>query len=269
MSAAGKIIKELREQQGMSQQQLADQLQILRPAISAIEGGTRNVTSDELVRLAQIFNVSVDYLVGLEKKPKVTLPKSKPGPKAQKRRAKELRINVPQKNLDKFKEVLLYLLSVVGAKPNVGETVLYKLLYFIDFDFYEKYEEQLVGATYIKNHFGPSPVEFQNIAERMIEDGEIERFEVPRFDYAQKKYIPLRHADLSKLDAREKQLIDDVLGRLSDMGARQISEYSHNDIPWLTAEDGARIEYEAVFYRTPQYSVRGYDDEEGDPGAVP
>ncbi len=47
---------------------------------------------------------------------------------------------------------LLYVLNKVGCKYNVGETVLYKLLYFIDFDFYEKYEEQLIGATYVKNH---------------------------------------------------------------------------------------------------------------------
>ena len=175
---------------------------------------------------------------------------------------------MPRKNLDKFREVLIYVLSKIGARPNIGETVLYKLLYFIDFDFYEKYEEQLIGATYIKNHFGPSPVEFQEIVEQMISDREIERFTVPYFDYQQKKYIPLRHTDLSRLNAREIQLIDDVLGRLSDMGAKQISEYSHNDIPWLTAEDGERIEYETVFYRTPQYSVRGYEDDEGDPDAV-
>jgi transcriptional regulator with XRE-family HTH domain len=266
MSTTGKIIKELRDQHGMSQQELADQLRIFRPAVSAIESGTRKVSSDELVRLAQIFHVSVDFLVGLEKKPRVTLPEATP--KSTKSRGKEIRINVPWKNFDKFREVLIYVLSEIGAKPNIGETVLYKLLYFIDFDFYEKYEEQLIGATYIKNHFGPSPVEFHKIVDRMIADGEIERFEVPYFGYPQKKYIPLRHADISRLDAREIQLIDDVLGRLSDMGAKQISRYSHNDIPWLTAEDGERIEYETVFYRTPQYSVRGYEDDEGDPDAV-
>ena len=65
-----------------------------------------------------------------------------------------------KKILKKFKEVLLYILEKVGSKPNVGMTVLYKLLYFIDFDYYEKFEEQLLGATYIKNHF-TNPVEFK------------------------------------------------------------------------------------------------------------
>lgn len=40
-----------------------------------------------------------------------------------------------------------------------------------------------------------------------------------------------------------------------------ISQYSHNDIPWLGTEDKEIIDYEAVFYRTPVYSVRTYIEE--------
>jgi len=67
-----------------------------------------------------------------------------------------MRIIISQANVKKFKEVFLYILEKVGARPNIGETALYKLLYFIDFDYYEKFEEQLIGAKYIKNHFGPN-----------------------------------------------------------------------------------------------------------------
>jgi hypothetical protein len=56
----------------------------------------------------------------------------------------DIRISVPQKNLKNFKEALLYILNKVGSKPNVGETVIYKLLYFVDFDYYEKFEEQFI-----------------------------------------------------------------------------------------------------------------------------
>jgi hypothetical protein len=46
------------------------------------------------------------------------------------------------------------------------------------------------------------------------------------------------------------------------MNASQISEYSHNDVPWLTAKDGGIIDYESVFYRTPSYSVRSCSEED-------
>lgn len=84
------------------------------------------------------------------------------------------RIDVPESNVKKFKEVLLYVLEKVGAKPNVGQTVIYKLLYFIDFDYYELYEKQLTGAKYIKDHDGPTPQDFSKIVKQMQKAGEIE-----------------------------------------------------------------------------------------------
>ena len=69
----------------------------------------------------------------------------------------ETRDSKPQENIKKFKEVLLYVLESIGARPNIGESVICKLMYFIDFDFYEIYEEQIMGLKYLKNHHGPTP----------------------------------------------------------------------------------------------------------------
>ncbi len=253
----GQKIRKLREQLGFSQQKLAGLLGIPRPAISQIESGERKISTDELIRLSEIFNISTNVLLDMEKEPEVILKENK------KRKAikPQIRINVPQRNLDKFKEILLYILNRVGSKPNIGETIIYKLLYFIDFDFYEKYEEQLIGATYIKNNYGPTPIEFKKITDKMIKDEEIIKVESSYFVYPQTKYLPLRKPDLSKLKATEKELIDNVLNKLSDMNANQISEYSHKDVPWLTTEDGKVIEYESVFYRTVPYSLREYSED--------
>jgi transcriptional regulator with XRE-family HTH domain len=253
----GRRIKELRERSGISQQKLADELAVSRPAISQIESGERKTSAGELINLAEIFQVSIESLLNLEKEPEVILKESK----NVKEIRPQIRISVPQKNLEKFKEVLLYILNKVGSKPNIGETVIYKLLYFIDFDFYEKYEEQLIGATYIKNKYGPTPIEFKKIVEQMITQEEITKVENPYFKYHQKKYLPLRAPNLSLLKANEIELIDEVLNRFSDYNAAKISEYSHNDVPWLSTENGEIIEYESVFYRTLPYSVREYEED--------
>jgi uncharacterized phage-associated protein len=68
--------------------------------------------------------------------------------------------------------------------------------------------------------------------------------------------MALREPDLSVLDGREIQTIEEVVSRLSDMNASKIADYSHKDIPWLVAEEGEILDYESVFYRTPEYSVR-------------
>jgi transcriptional regulator with XRE-family HTH domain len=255
-----KTIKQLRLESGLSQEKLASMLKIARPIISQIERGNRKISVEELIKLSEIFNVPIQNLLDLEKLPEIILNETHTPKKANLR----MRISVPQKNLEKFKQVFLYILNRVGSKPNIGETVIYKLLYFIDFDYYELYEEQLIGASYIKNTYGPTPLEFKKICDKMIEQKEITKVENTYFDYPQIKYLPLKETNLQILMASEIKLIDSVLEKLSDMNAAQISEYSHKDVPWLTTKDGTIIEYESVFYRTIPYSVRKYDEDISD-----
>lgn len=253
----GKFIKKMRSKMGYSQEFLADEMGISRPTLLQIEKNQRELTVPEAKKLSDIFGISLENLLGaVDSSPKIVLEK-----KQQKQKAKtEIRINVPQKKIDKFKEVFLYILSKVGAKPNIGETVIYKLLYFIDFDYYEKYEEQLMGLEYIKNHYGPTPIEFAKVVEQMEKLGEISKVKDKYFKYPQTKYLPLRNPNLENFSARELQHIDEVLQRLSDKNANELTELSHADIPWVGVKERQAIEYEAVFYRTPTTSMRTYDD---------
>ncbi|MBU4368757.1 SocA family protein, partial [Patescibacteria group bacterium] len=218
-----------------------------------------DLTITEAQKMAAIFGMSLnDLLSGNKKEIKVDFEREK---KVKKSAEPEIRISVPQQNLKKFREVLLYILEKAGARPNIGETAIYKLLYFIDFDYYEKFEEQLIGARYIKNHFGPTPVEFKKITEQMIEKGEIEKIKSKYFQHEQRKYLPRRPADLRILSAQEIQHIDEVLARLAWKNAAELSNYSHSDTPWRVHKMGEEISYETVFYRDEDHSVRNYEDE--------
>ena len=172
-----------------------------------------------------------------------------------------LQIRVVKSRPDVFEQVILYVLDKVGAKPNVGETVLHKLFYFIDFDYFEKYEEDLMGETYIKNNFGPTSVNLVRILNGMEKEGGIKKTEREYHNYVQRKYLVVKHVEPRSLSARDIEHIDGVLDQLSDMSATEISEYSHNDIPWKCAEFDQPILYESVFYRDDNYSVKEYDDE--------
>lgn len=252
----GKFIQKQRTKHNMTQEYIATELGISRPTYLQIERGKRELNISEARELASLFNMTLDELLsGKEPKQSVTIEKQKP------QTTETLHIRVTKKNLDKFKQVLLYVLNKVGAKPNFGETVLHKLLYFIDFDYYEKFEENLMGATYIKNYHGPTAVELGSILKEMQEQEEIEAVKSKYFTYSQKKYMPLKKPDLDKLSAREIEHIDNVLARLSDKNATEIENYSHGDIPWKSGQDGEQISYESVFYRDEKYSVRNYEDE--------
>ena len=252
------FLLELRKNQGISQAFVAENIGVSRASYIEIEKGKKELTLSQANKIAEIFNVSLDELISGKTTPDIKVSIQD---KSEKKKKQEIRIDVPQKNLKKFKEVLLYVLEKVGSKPNVGMTVLYKLLYFIDFDYYEKFEDQLIGATYIKNHFGPSPVEFKKIVESMESKGELETVKSKYFQHEQTKYLPRRESDISVLNAKEIKHIDEVLSRLSDKSATELSDYSHKDVPWLTAEDGHPLSYESVFYRTKDTSVREYESD--------
>ena len=253
------FIQEQRKKRNFTQEFLASALGISRPTYMQIEQGGRDLTITEAKKLAEVFDIPFeDFLRGQEGvEAIVNIEKSK---EKMRKMKQGVRISVPQENLKKFKEVLLYILSKVGGKPNVGETVLYKLLYFIDFDYYEKFEEQLIGATYIKNHYGPTPVEFKKIVEHMEAGGELETVKSKYFQHEQKKYLPHRSPDLSVLTVQEKEHIDEVLARFADKNAKELSDYSHGDTPWIIAEKGMPLDYEMVFYRADAYAVRHYED---------
>ena len=54
-------IREARQSQGISQQQVADAISVPRSAISQIESGKRSVSTLELTKLANLFNCPIDY----------------------------------------------------------------------------------------------------------------------------------------------------------------------------------------------------------------
>lgn len=249
----GMRIRDLRERVGLTQKQLAEKLGIQRTALVQIEAGARKLTAEEMLASAQLFNITVEQLMCSQDLPEVSRGGTDPAPHGDR-----IRISVPSRDTTKFKEILLFILERVGARPHVGEMVIYKLLYFADFDHYEKYEEQLTGASYIRNHHGPTPESFRVIVDQMEASGDLERVKSEYFIYPQTKFLPRRSPDLSILSAQELDTVNGVLFRLGDMSACQISDYSHGDVPWVVTEDGKEIAYQSVFYRLPPYSVREY-----------
>ena len=253
----GQRVTELRKVKGLSQEDLAKIINISRSSLAQIELGNRSVNILELQQLSMELGFSLDDFMSKDFMVNQETGKDK----AEKIQNIEERIAVPNLKIDKFKNVLLYILEKCAGKPNVGETVLYKLLYFSDFNYYELYEEHLTGAKYRKLPFGPVPQKLNVIINQMIEGGTLKRIKTEYHGYPQTRYLPLQKADLTQLQASETGALDWVIEQMSDWSAAAISNYSHKDLPWLASKEGEEINYELVFYREAPYSVRNYGDE--------
>lgn len=56
-------LRDLREDSDMTQQQVAEKIGITQRKYSYIETGIQQLTADVLVPLAQLYNVSIDYIL--------------------------------------------------------------------------------------------------------------------------------------------------------------------------------------------------------------
>lgn len=95
----------------------------------------------------------------------------------------------------------------------------------------------------------------------MEKEGFLEEVKTKYFKKEQTKYLPRVKPDLSFLSAQELNHINKELERLSDKSAKELSEFSHKDIPWIVAKEKEALEYESVFYRAAETSVREYAEE--------
>ena len=253
----GRRISELRKMKNLSQADLARKISVSRSSLVQIESGNRCVDILELQRLSLVLGFSLDHFMSANFADNQQIDNS-----IEENQEKQTeRVSVPSLQVDKFKNVLLYVLEHCAGKPNVGETVLNKLLYFSDFNYYELYEEQLTGASYRKLPFGPVPQKLDAIINQMIDNGQLQRVKTEYFGLQQTRYLPLQKANLTQLKASEKEVIDRVIEQMSDWSASAISAYSHKDMPWQASKEGDEIDYELAFYREAPFSVRNYGNE--------
>ncbi len=103
-------LQTLRLKNHMSQSQFADILWISRITYRQIEQWERELKQTEIIKLSETLEIDINELLKpVSKKIKVWLTKDN------------------DKNY-KFKETLLYILNKCAQKPNVGKTVINKLL---------------------------------------------------------------------------------------------------------------------------------------------
>lgn len=64
----GETLKKLRSDAGLTQKQLADRLWLSKATVSYYEQSVRYPSPEVLVKLAGVFHVSTDFLLGIENK---------------------------------------------------------------------------------------------------------------------------------------------------------------------------------------------------------
>ena len=153
---------------------------------------------------------------------------------------------------NKLKSLILYIIREHNNQ-NLTETKLQKLLYFCDFDFYEKANKPLTGYTYAKNHFGPTVMELPTVLHELESEGKIRIHKGVNYHGTPQTTFSLEDPGVEpekSFDESELLVIGEVNKVYSGLTPRQISNLSHIDFPYAATEKiGQNIEYDLVRYR--------------------
>lgn len=159
-------------------------------------------------------------------------------------------------NRKKYQNAILYLCSKLGGEVR-GKKKLAKLLYFADFDFFEKYQRSITGDTYKAYPKGPLPKVLKDIVKEMVDKKMLQIDSVREWgeEYAPTEvYKCIAKPDDSIFDTEEKKMLDRVIKKYGGLNGEQLAELSHAEAPYTAAEPFGEIPYEFTYYRGTDFS---------------
>ena len=149
----------------------------------------------------------------------------------------------------KYKEVILYLAEKLGGVIK-GKKKLAKLLYFVDFDFYEKFQKSLTGDVYKALPMGPFPISMEKVLTDMAKEKKITiKFEKERADYNPTEIYRAEKKMEGSFSKEEQQILDRVILKYGHLSGKQLEDLSHAEAPYIGTAPNQEIAYELAFYR--------------------
>lgn len=146
----------------------------------------------------------------------------------------------------KYENAILLLAQRV---PNLGRVKLNKLLYFADFDHFEKYGSPITGDTYINNDLGPVPMHVQDLLNTMEREKKVAVTEEQVIDYVRYSLQPLVEPKVEVFAATEMDMLCSVASKWGPHTSRELVIASHGEAPWIATRKGETIPYPLAYYR--------------------
>lgn len=157
-------------------------------------------------------------------------------------------------NIVKYQNTIIYICHKLGGELR-GKKKLAKLLYFADFDMYEKNQKSITGDSYRALAMGPVPISLEKIISTLIKT---EKISVNRIE-EHSGYIPtevygcLDKPDISIFTDIERSMLDRIVTRYGQLNGKQLELLSHDEAPYVGTKLKDIIPYELAFYRGTDY----------------
>lgn len=154
-------------------------------------------------------------------------------------------------NENKYKNVILFLAKNSSNRSVWGKKKMYKLLYFLDFDFFEKYEKPITGDIYHKLQMGPAPSYFDVMVQDLLDGGllSVSRGRSGSGYNDAYVYKALKDPDLGVFNKEELKMLERIIKKYGDKTGTELEVLTHKEAPYLAVEEGEEIPLELAHYR--------------------
>ncbi|MFH0766934.1 MAG: type II TA system antitoxin MqsA family protein [Bacillota bacterium] len=140
-------------------------------------------------------------------------------------------------NLEKFHQLAAYFVNLAQeANELIYPTKLNKLMFYTDFNYFNKFQHSITGSIYHKLTYGPVPNYFE-FKYDMNEYMEIKRDEEKTIIYPK----DVHYEDV--LTQEEKNVAKAVYSHFINHNSKMISDASHEEEAWLETKTGDKISY--------------------------
>ena len=220
------FIKELRENRGMSQQEVAGKLGMSRASYILVEQGKKELSLSEAQKISNIFGISLkDMETGI----------------------------VP--NYEKYKEMILSFLRSFNSNGDgkIPKTKLAKLVYLADFAWFYKKMESMSGMQYRRIQYGPVPDLYFRALDELEEEGKISRDNKNNDVILISENKSSQKQKLEKIKKEELELIKKITKKWQDKKTREIVNFTHGQLPYKLCSPDEIIPYELIIQEDPEY----------------
>ncbi len=152
-------------------------------------------------------------------------------------------------NEKKYKNAVLFFAKKV-QNGTLGKLKMMKLLYFLDFDFFEKYGKSVTGDAYLRFENGPVPQNAEKILKAMDgKDIKITKRKVANGYNDQQHIESLKDFDMNVFSKEELMMLEEVADKWEKFSGSEMKMATHGEAPWIATEPNGIIDYNLAYYR--------------------
>jgi len=157
--------------------------------------------------------------------------------------------NMAKINEKKYKNAVLFFANKI-CNGTLGKLKLMKLLYYLDFDFFEKYGRSITGDEYLRFEHGPVPRMGEKILKQMQgKDIKIVSRKMPKGYNDQQHIEATKEFDPAVFTNEEILMLEEIAGKWEKFTGAEMKMASHGEAPWIATKTDEVIDYNLAYYR--------------------